>query len=83
MASILKRSLVYIFDLRPAKQNEHKASKILKKISNFMTDGRRDQKNVQQAVVEWQKGLKLPNMSGFLIKHYLPDRFLPPFSKGY
>ena len=49
---MLKRLLVYIIDLRPAKQNEHKASKILKKISNFMTDGRRDPKNVQQAVVE-------------------------------
>ena len=57
---------VYIFDLRPgpAKQNEHKASKILKKISDFMTEGRREEKYVQQAVVEWQKELKLPNMLG-------------------
>ena len=61
---MLKRPLVYIIDLRPAKQNEHKASKILKKISDFMTEGRREEKYVQQAVVEWLKELKLPNMLG-------------------
>ena len=49
-----KKAPYIYFDLRPGppKQNEHKARKILKKISDFMTEGRQDQKYVQQAVVE-------------------------------
>jgi hypothetical protein len=61
-----KQTCCLYFNLRPCgKQNEHKASKILRKISNFMTEGRQKEKYVQQAVVEWQKGLKLPNKLGF------------------
>ena len=59
---MLKRPLVYILDLRPgpAKHNEHKASKILKKISNFMTDWQREKKKCITSCGRMTKRTKTP-----------------------
>lgn len=58
-----KQTCCLYFDLRPgpsAKQNEHKASKILKKISDFMTEGRREEKKCTTGCGRMAKRTKTP-----------------------